>query len=527
MEPYKKFIRPSYVKKFNHFLKNVCEPKIFKKYNRAVKLKLYGIGITPKSSVYDYISKEELLDSQATVSFFIDTEPSIFRGINYLEELIWFDGKSFLQLQNGDWMGYDPEKFRLRIHLNNRPLYPLSYVSEDSLNEEIEPSERAIKNICDAKKFCKAQGKITFGQLRELVQNAKTKRLLLNVGEGGYKATIRILPWFFPQLAIAGFTGSIMRAFNKIFRPTIEETTGYKTWWGKTIMTIFNLVEGDLGISDPLSRIFFISDGLMTMLDDKLKVKFARYIAEIASEKPDNEEVPEYFVENELRKYLNEKFLLDPPLSPKQIKQDDDLPKTMNESKILFENTQQRQAIATVVKDIITIFKKNDDGEFYLPEDIDENKMTYEFSKLSTPFSVELKIEEDENIDDFKINGEYAEDDDTITIVIHYNPDKKRTLVYDLIGELNEIVAHEIRHIVQKEKGHFKLGGSKEKDPYKYYTQPHELDALNFGFKRMARMTKKPIETLVQNWFDNNEDIHMLKPEQKKDVIKKILTYKL
>ena len=55
MEPYKRFIRESYVKRFNHFLKNVCEPKIKQKYNRAVKLKLYGIGITPKSSVYDAI----------------------------------------------------------------------------------------------------------------------------------------------------------------------------------------------------------------------------------------------------------------------------------------------------------------------------------------------------------------------------------------------------------------------------------------------------------------------------------------
>ena len=188
MEPYKRFIRESYVKRFNHFLKNVCEPKIFKKYNRTVKLKLHGIGITPKSSVYEGIPKEELLDSQTTVSFFIDSEPTIFKGLNYLEELIWFDGKTFLQLQNGDWMGYDPEKFRLRIHLNNRPLYPLSYVSEDSLNEEVEPSEKAVKNICDSKKFCEAQGKITFGQLKEIVTNAKAKRLYQHIGEGGYKA---------------------------------------------------------------------------------------------------------------------------------------------------------------------------------------------------------------------------------------------------------------------------------------------------------------------------------------------------
>ena len=82
-------------------------------------------------------------------------------------------------------------------------------------------------------------------------------------------------------------------------------------------MKSFDLVEGELGLSDPLSKIFFISDGLMTMMDNKYKVKFARYIANLASEKPDDEVVPEYFVENELRKWVNDKFLLNPPLPPK------------------------------------------------------------------------------------------------------------------------------------------------------------------------------------------------------------------
>lgn len=326
MNPYERFINRRYVKIFNHFLTEVCEPAIENRYHTKVKLKLYGIGVRPKSSAYEEIPKEELLDSQTRVDFFIDSEPSRFSRFNMVEDLILNEGKNFLQLKNADWMGYIPEYFRIRIHFNNRPLFPLDYVVEDSLTEDIEPSERAVKNICDAKKFCEAQGKITFGQLREIVTNAKAKRLYQHIGEGGYKASLRLLPWFFPQLAIVGFTGSILRAFNKIFRPGIEETTGYKTWWGKTIMKIFDLVEGELGISDPLSKIFFISDGLMIMLDDKLKVKFARYIAEIASEKPDDEEVPEYFVENELRKYLNEKFLLDPPLGPKNTKNNEDLP---------------------------------------------------------------------------------------------------------------------------------------------------------------------------------------------------------
>jgi hypothetical protein len=185
------------------------------------------------------------------------------------------------------------------------------------LIENIEPSHTAVDNICKAEKFCKAQGKITFGQLKALVDSAKSERLWKGVGEGGFKAFIRLLPWFFPQIAIAGFIGSSVRAMNKILRPTITETQSYKTWWGKAVMKSFDLAEGDLSIEDPLSRVFFISDGLMTMMDDKYKLKFANYISDLAASKPDDEEVPEFFVENELRKWVNEKFLIDPPLPPK------------------------------------------------------------------------------------------------------------------------------------------------------------------------------------------------------------------
>lgn len=195
--------------------------------------------------------------------------------------------------------------------------YVITQSQYERLKRHVEPSDIAIKNICDSQKFCSAQGKITFGQLRALVESATKKRLFKNVGEGGFKATLRLVPWFLPQLSLAGFVGSSIRALNKILRPTITETTNYRTWWGKAVMKAFDLVEGDLHLTDPFSRIFFISDGLMTMLDDRYKVKFAKYVADVASLEPDDKEVPEYFVENELRKWLNEKFLLNPPLPPK------------------------------------------------------------------------------------------------------------------------------------------------------------------------------------------------------------------
>ena len=182
---------------------------------------------------------------------------------------------------------------------------------------EVEPSKTAIKNICDSEKFCNAQGKITFGQLKALVKAATKQRVLKHVGQGGVKATVRLLPWFLPQLMIPGIIASTTRAVNKILNPSLTETENYKTFWGKAILNSFKIAEGDIGLSDPFSKIFFISDGLMTMLDDKYKVKFARYIAELADNMADDQEVPEYFVENELRKWVNDKFLLSPPLPPK------------------------------------------------------------------------------------------------------------------------------------------------------------------------------------------------------------------
>jgi hypothetical protein len=181
----------------------------------------------------------------------------------------------------------------------------------------IEPSDLAIKNICDQEKFCQKQGKITFGQLNAIIESALKQRLYKNVGEGGFKAVIRLLPWFVPQAIIAGVAGSTVRAMNKILRPALSDTQTYKTWWGKAIMKSFDIAEGELNIRDPFYKIFFISDGLFTMIDDKFKVKFARYMSELVDKKPDDEEVPEYFVENELRNWINEKFLLDPKLPPK------------------------------------------------------------------------------------------------------------------------------------------------------------------------------------------------------------------
>jgi hypothetical protein len=189
-------------------------------------------------------------------------------------------------------------------------------VSTDPTKGIVSPSKKVISNVCKRTQICNEQGPITFGQLELLIKSAQKRKLGIDVGEGIYKSFIRLLPWFIPQIAIAAFLGSGMRASNKIVKPALETTKGYKKWWGKAVKNVMDLAEGELPTTDPLSKIFFISDGMLEMLNEKTKTKFTRYIAELASSKSKTEEVPEFFVENELRKWLNAKYLLNPPLKP-------------------------------------------------------------------------------------------------------------------------------------------------------------------------------------------------------------------
>ena len=401
----------------------------------------------------------------------------------------------------------------------------------DLLNEiEIGKSQAALNNVCSTKKICDEQGQITFGQLRELVESGKIRRIATHVGEGGYKALLRLVPWFLPQLVLLGFGATWIRVMNKLFRPTLEETTSYKTWWGKTILKVFDLVEGELNATDPLSKIFFISDGLMTMLNDKYKVEFARYISEVADEQPDDEIVPEYFVENELRHWLNEKFFLDPPLQPKNVNNNDESIEQINETvmtvkkKILIESYKYDSLIRQIVKDIVTVYKNEGDGEYYLPEDVNEDEFEYYLKDISV--TVELIIEPSETVDGYMLNADYYSDDDVVIVKIIYNPETKLKVLYDMIGELNELLAHELRHNYQKNTGMFRFGVEPQEDEgYKYYTKPKEIDAQYYGFKRMEKITGKPFNELVVNWFKKNKDIHQMNDTDVLRVIRRLLSY--
>lgn len=192
---------------------------------------------------------------------------------------------------------------------------------------------------------------------------------------------------------------------------------------------------------------------------------------------------------------------------------------------LLLESFGQEEATRKIVRDIITVYKQEYDGEFYLPEHLNDESLEYEFPKIT--ISVELILEADENIGDYKINAAIWKDEDVITVKVVYNPKVKNKITYDLIGSLNEIIHHELQHYKQRTLNTFDLYSDEEpEDPFMYYTQPHEIDAQVAGFKRMSKITQRPFEQVVRNWFNTHKDIHNLPENKMEEVISIILKHR-
>ncbi len=193
---------------------------------------------------------------------------------------------------------------------------------------------------------------------------------------------------------------------------------------------------------------------------------------------------------------------------------------------LIREDNRRRSVIRQIVRDIIQVFKENDEGDFYLPEYFEDRSMIYEFPDFIEDLVVELKISTNNNTDNFIVDSNYYNEDDLIEVNIEYNPKDKPKLLYELIGELNEIIAHEIRHIDQKYKGLYNIKDSKQENSYDYYSTPHEIDAQIFGFNRLSKITKKPFEEVVKNWYKTHKDLHHLTDSESEKIINKILSIK-
>jgi hypothetical protein len=191
--------------------------------------------------------------------------------------------------------------------------------------------------------------------------------------------------------------------------------------------------------------------------------------------------------------------------------------------KILKED-KLNSVVRQIVRDVISVFKKHNEGEFGLPEDLYPDQHYYEFEQIETPLQIFVDLSQNTNVEGFDVDAEFYRDEDLIYITIVYNPNFGTSYIQDLVSELNEIIRHELEHVKQFESG---VRFPKEpKSPEKYYSQKHELEAQRAGFKRRSKGERIDYETLVRRWFEDNKHKHKMNPEQAERVIQKILNQK-
>ncbi len=167
--------------------------------------------------------------------------------------------------------------------------------------------------------------KFTFGVLKSCFHDAieyKKKRELI---KGSYKMIHRAVPmvlafFYFPLWLVGNILGA-SRAFNKILQPILmNPDNNYNEFLIKLIKGTIAITEGEIKYvmgDDWFYNAFVMEDDLINMVRKDVLRIFAVELANKMENEPDDKEVPHHYIENELKKFLNDKFDINPPMELK------------------------------------------------------------------------------------------------------------------------------------------------------------------------------------------------------------------
>jgi hypothetical protein len=80
------------------------------------------------------------------------------------------------------------------------------------------------------------------------------------------------------------------------------------------IDTYMKIPEGQINIKDRFSRVFVVTDRLIDAIKPEVIDDFTTYISNHMAQEDDNAKVPDHYIENELKRYLNENFDVSPEI---------------------------------------------------------------------------------------------------------------------------------------------------------------------------------------------------------------------
>ena len=173
--------------------------------------------------------------------------------------------------------------------------------------------------------FRKNGKKFTFGVLKSIFHDAITYKKKRELVKGSYKMIHRAVPmalafFFFPVWLVGNILGA-SRAFNKIISPILKNPeNNYNDFLVKLLKGVIAVTEGEIKYlmpNDWFYSAFIMEDNLVKMVRKDVLRIFALELANTMENEPDDKEVPHHYVENELKKFLNDRFGITPPMELK------------------------------------------------------------------------------------------------------------------------------------------------------------------------------------------------------------------
>ena len=193
---------------------------------------------------------------------------------------------------------------------------------------------------------------------------------------------------------------------------------------------------------------------------------------------------------------------------------------------VIVESSVTDAPVRQIVRDLVNIIKSKETGNYSLPEDIsDGDDFEYNFKNIPF-FSVEFDYTEDYNIDDdYLINAVLFNEDFTISIKLIINPKFYPQSMYDIIADLNDVLAHEIEHIYklswkrpEEEMDIYSDREDERPQDKEYYLQSHEIPAQFKGLRRINKLRKEKMSKTIRDWFKRNQGVHKLSDRDIEDI---------
>jgi hypothetical protein len=161
----------------------------------------------------------------------------------------------------------------------------------------------------------------TFGILKAIFKDAVDAKKKTTLKKNIFSILPIAIPLslapFFPMLAIIGTVFGSSRLGHRIFETIfayLEPQSKYTDFLKKTIDTFMMLPEGNVPLKDRFTRAFVVSDRLIESLKPEVIDDFTSKISQKMQSEDDDRLVPDHYIENELKSYLNNEYDVNPKI---------------------------------------------------------------------------------------------------------------------------------------------------------------------------------------------------------------------